>query len=75
MGGVLYLNGNDMEDVLQTLAIAKSKNWSGKPIVILMKTIMGFGVDFMMGSHTNGNGVAPNAEQTATALSQLEETL
>ena len=70
---VLYLNGNDMEDVLQTLAIAKSKTGQGKPIVILMKTIMGFGVDFMMGSHKL-HGVAPNAEQTATALSQLEET-
>ena len=55
------------------LAVAKSKTGKGKPIVILMKTSMGFGVDFMMGSH-KWHGVAPNAEQTAIALSQLEET-
>ncbi len=70
---VLQMNGNNMEEVLNMLALAKSKTGKGKPIVILMKTSMGFGVDFMMGSH-KWHGVAPNAEQTAIALSQLEET-
>lgn len=70
---VLLMNGNNMEDVLNVLTLAKSKTGKGKPIVILMKTSMGFGVDFMMGSH-KWHGVAPNAEQTALALSQLEET-
>jgi transketolase len=71
---VLYMNGNDMEDVVSTLNEAKSRTGMGKPIVILMKTEMGAGVDFMMGSH-KWHGVAPNAEQTETALAQLEETL
>lgn len=70
---LLQMNGNNMEEVLNMLAVAKSKTGKGKPIVILMKTSMGFGVDFMMGSH-KWHGVAPNAEQTAIALSQLEET-
>ncbi len=70
---VLSMNGNDMEAVLSTLELAKSKAGAGKPIVILMKTIMGFGVDFMMGSH-KWHGVAPNAEQTQIALAQLEES-
>ncbi|MBK7357902.1 MAG: transketolase [Saprospiraceae bacterium] len=70
---VMHMNGNNMEDVLNVLTLAKSKTGKGKPIVILMKTSMGFGVDFMMGSH-KWHGVAPNAEQTALALSQLEET-
>ncbi|MGB1646076.1 MAG: transketolase, partial [Crocinitomicaceae bacterium] len=46
----------------------------GKPIVVLMKTEMGKGVDFMMGSH-KWHGVAPNEEQLEIALNQLEETL
>jgi transketolase len=71
---VLHMNGNDVDEVMLTLDLAKSKTNQGKPIVILMKTIMGFGVDFMMGSH-KWHGVAPNAEQTQIALAQLEETL
>ncbi|MDQ3143220.1 MAG: transketolase [Bacteroidota bacterium] len=71
---VLHMNGNVMEEVVQTLADAKAKTNQGKPIVILMKTIMGFGVDFMMGSH-KWHGVAPNDEQTQSALNQLTETL
>jgi transketolase len=53
---------------------AKLVSGKGKPVVILMKTQMGFGVDFMMGTH-KWHGSAPNAEQTAIALAQLEETL
>ncbi len=71
---VLHMNGNDMEDLLRGLREAKEKSRKGKPIVILMKTEMGAGVDFMMGTH-KWHGVAPNAEQTEVALAQLEETL
>ena len=71
---VLLMNGNDMESVLQTLAEAINRSGNGKPVVILMKTEMGFPVDFMMGTH-KWHGVAPNAEQTEKALAQLEETL
>jgi transketolase len=71
---VLSMDGNKMEEVLSTLAEANSLCGKGKPVVILMKTEMGQGVDFMMYSH-KWHGVAPNAEQTEKALSQLEETL
>ncbi|MEZ4948704.1 MAG: transketolase [Saprospiraceae bacterium] len=67
-------NGNDMAAVHQTLKEAKGKNGKGKPQVILMKTAMGKGVDFMEGTH-HWHGKAPNAEQLENALSQLEETL
>jgi len=71
---VLEMNGNIMSEVLAGLAEAKSRTGKGKPVLILMKTEMGNGVDFMMGSH-KWHGVAPNDEQLATALAQLEETL
>ena len=53
---------------------AREKTGHGKPVVIIMKTEMGMGVDFMMGTH-KWHGVAPNEEQLSDALSQLEETL
>ena len=71
---VLHMNGNDMTDVVAVLDQAKARTGKGKPVVILMKTEMGYGVDFMMGSH-KWHGIAPNAEQTETALAQLAETL
>lgn len=71
---VLETNGNNMQMLSDTLAEAKSRTGNGKPIMILMKTEMGNGVDFMMGSH-KWHGVAPNDEQLAAALLQLEETL
>lgn len=71
---VLEMNGNVMSEVLSGLAEAKSRTGKGRPVLILMKTEMGNGVDFMMGSH-KWHGVAPNDEQLASALSQLEETL
>jgi len=71
---VLEMNGNDMKDTLRGLAEAKTLTGKGKPVVILMRTEMGNGVDFMMGSH-KWHGVAPNDEQLASALAQLEETL
>jgi transketolase len=70
----LEMNGNDMEQVLGTLKSAKSLTGQGKPIAIMMHTIMGKGVDFMENDH-NWHGVAPNDEQLAKALAQLPETL
>lgn len=71
---VLEMKGNVMEDVVFTLTQAQLKAKQGKPIVILMHTEMGFGVDFMMGTH-KWHGSAPNDAQLESALSQLEETL
>lgn len=71
---VFTMNGNNMEDVVDTLKNVKEYTFKQKPIVILMNTEMGFGVDFMMGTH-KWHGSAPNDEQLANALSQLEETL
>lgn len=71
---VLEMNGNEMEDVLATLEKAKSLTGKGQPVCILMKTIMGKGVDFMEGHH-EWHGVAPNDEQLAKALAQLPETI
>lgn len=66
--------GNDPETVAATLASAKAQTGQGKPIVILMKTAMGAGVDFMEGTH-EWHGIAPNDEQLAKALAQLPETI
>jgi len=71
---VLEMNGNDIEEVITMLNIAISHTKKEKPVVILMKTEMGFGVDFMMGTH-KWHGSAPNDEQLQKALSQLPETL
>jgi len=71
---VLEMNGNHIPEVIETLNKAKSLTHKGKPIVILMKTEMGYGVDFMMGTH-KWHGQAPSDEQLTNALSQLKETL
>ena len=71
---VLEMNGNDMKDTVDGLENARNYTGKGKPVVVLMKTEMGYGVDFMMGSH-KWHGVAPNDEQLQRALLQLEETL
>jgi len=71
---VIEFDGNDMQAVVNTLKLAKSNVGKGKPQLLLMKTEMGMGVDFMMGSH-KWHGIAPNDEQLEKALSQLEETL
>jgi transketolase len=71
---VLEVNGNDMEAVIIGLADAISRTGKGKPVCMLMRTEMGMGVDFMMGSH-EWHGIPPNDEQLARALSQLPETL
>jgi len=70
----LEMDGNNMEEVVKTLSDAKSLVGKGKPIAIIMRTIMGKGVDFMENDH-NWHGVAPNDEQLNTALKQLPETL
>ena len=67
----IEMNGNDMSSILSTVEKAKSEEG---PVVILMKTEMGAGVDFMMGSH-KWHGIPPSDEQLAQALEQLEETL
>ncbi|MBD0333437.1 MAG: transketolase, partial [Chitinophagaceae bacterium] len=67
-------NGNNMEHVLESLKAAKQKTRHGKPVVILMRTGMGYGVDFMMGTH-KWHGAAPNDVQLETALNQLPVTL
>jgi transketolase len=71
---VLEMNGNDMDAVVAGLNLAKSFVGKGKPIVILMSTVMGKGIDFMEGSH-EWHGIAPNDEQLAKALAQLPETM
>ena len=63
--------GNDLEAVISILKTAKENTGKGKPVAIIMHTEMGNGVDFMMGTHA-WHGKAPNAEQLANALSQLE---
>jgi len=70
----LEMNGNNIDEVVATLQNAKSLLGQGKPVAILMHTIMGKGVDFMENDH-NWHGVAPNDEQLAKALAQLPETL
>ena len=66
--------GNDMKSVIEGLEKAKSMKGKGKPVVNLLGTEMGFGVDFMVGTH-KWHGSPPNDEQLAKALGQLEETL
>jgi transketolase len=70
----LEMKGNDMDDVIAVLDQAKALTGKGKPIAIMMHTIMGKGVDFMENDH-NWHGVAPNDEQLAKALAQLPESL
>lgn len=70
---LLLSNGNDIQSTLDVLREAGSKAGNGKPVVILMKTEMGFGVDYMMGTH-KWHGAAPNDEQLQKALVQLPVT-
>jgi transketolase len=70
---VLEMDGNNMTEIVSTLETAKTFIGKGKPIVILMRTAMGKGVDFMEGTH-EWHGIAPNDVQLANALSQLHLT-
>ena len=71
---VIESEGNDMTRLVKSLEEAKSLTGNSKPIMNLMHTEMGYGVDFMVGTH-KWHGIAPNDEQLASALSQLKETL
>ena len=69
---VIVADGHDFDSILNAFQIARKQD--GKPKMILFKTEMGHGVDFMAGSHT-WHGKAPSEEQCAQALEQLKETL
>lgn len=71
---VITSDGNDMEGIVKALLYAKSLTGKGKPILNLMSTQMGYGVDFMVGTH-KWHGSAPSDTQLETALSQLKETV
>lgn len=71
---VYECNGNQMQEVVQTLYEARSACLQKQPVVILMHTIMGYGVDFMENNH-HWHGVPPSPEQAQQALAQLPETL
>jgi transketolase len=71
---ILHMDGHNMQQIIVTMSKAKSMMGNGKPIFVIMKTEMGFPIDFMMGSH-KWHGVAPNDEQLQAALAQLPETL
>jgi transketolase len=71
---VVHMDGNNMEEVLLVVSETKTRLGNGKPVVIIMKTEMGQGVDFMMGSHA-WHGKAPNAEQFDNAMAQLPVTV
>ena len=71
---VLRVDGNNMSDLTTVIQESKALLVNNKPVIVIMKTEMGAGVDFMMHSH-KWHGVAPNDEQLAAALGQLEETL
>ena len=66
--------GNDIEAILKGMAEAKSLTGNGKPVCVLLHTVMGNGIDFMMHTHA-WHGKAPNDEQLAEGLSQNPETL
>ena len=71
---VIESQGNSFETLLPALNQAVARTGNGKPVLNIMTTEMGYGVDFMVGSH-KWHGIAPNDEQLASALNQLEETL
>ena len=70
----LKCNGNNLQEMITTLETAKSLTGQKQPIMIIMKTEMGYGIDYMMGSH-KWHGVAPNDEQLEIALNQQVESL
>ena len=70
----LSCNGNNLQEMIETLETAKSLTGQKQPIMIIMKTEMGYGIDYMMGSH-KWHGVAPNDDQLEIALNQQVESL
>jgi len=71
---VMEMQGNNMEEILKQMNEVKKHTHESKPVVVLMHTEMGMGVDFMMGTH-KWHGSPPNDEQMQTALNQLPETI
>ena len=71
---IVEMQGNDMADTVRGLNQAKQQAKQGKPVVVLMQTQMGYGVDFMQNKN-KWHGTPPNNEQAAEALAQLKETL
>ena len=71
---VVEMQGNNMEDILIQMNVAKNMAHNAKPVIVLMHTEMGMGVDFMMGTH-KWHGSPPNDEQAKNALQQLQETI
>lgn len=71
---VMEMNGNDMDEIVAVVNKAQQASGNGKPVVLLMKTEMGKGIDFMEGTH-EWHGIAPNDEQLQRALQQLPETI
>ena len=71
---VVESNGNDIENLIEVLNHSKSLLKNGLPVVNIMKTVMGKGVDFMENSH-KWHGISPNDEELSKALNQLKETL
>ncbi|TSA25363.1 MAG: transketolase [Bacteroidetes bacterium] len=71
---VQEMDGNDITDILDQMSVAKQQLKKGKPVIMIMHTHMGCGVDFMLDSH-EWHGVPPNSEEADRALLQLEETM
>ena len=71
---VLEMDGHNFDAIRSVMENAISLTGKGKPIVIIMKTEMGQGVDFMLGTH-KWHGSAPNDQQLESALSQLSESI
>jgi transketolase len=71
---IIEMQGNDMKDILKQMETAKHLAHNSKPVVVIMHTEMGMGVDFMMGTH-KWHGSPPNDEQAQAALAQLQETI
>ena len=71
---ILLEEGNDLKSIIETLKLARTKTGKGQPVVIIMHTEMGNGVDYMMHTHA-WHGKAPNDEQLEVALAQNPETL
>ncbi|MDN4164182.1 transketolase [Cytophagales bacterium LB-30] len=71
---VVESDGNDMASIVKTLEHCQGLAGKGRPVMNLMKTEMGQGVDYMVGTH-KWHGIAPNDDELAKALAQLEETL
>jgi transketolase len=70
---VIHMDGNNMDEILITMKRAKSLTGQGKPVMVVMKTVMGKGVDFMEGTH-EWHGKAPSEEQFNKAMAQLPLT-